>query len=213
MPLNESWGVRQIATDHKQQAAGRMLYQLTKAQDGTRLCSTNDGWEQVESDLCALHDYAPTGEIMAKRFADHDQLMRHAADWRAAYCSTTTPTGKEAMLVTEYGGIAFMNLGLQGNMGGVETWGYGDKETDEDAFFARFEAVTDAIREIPYCQGYCYTQLTDVMQEINGLLTPDRQPKVNVKRFRELNGCPGHLTNQMTTFAVNKDVDFEETKQ
>ena len=213
VPLNESWGTRQIATDARQQASGRMLYHMTKAQDGTRLCSTNDGWEQVESDLCAIHDYAPSGSIMEKRFADKDQLMKHAADWRAAYCSTTTPTGKEAMLVTEYGGIAFMNLGLQGNMGGVETWGYGDKETDEDAFFARFQAVTDAIREIPYCQGYCYTQLTDVMQEINGLLTPDRQPKVNVKRFRALNGCPEHMTNQMTTFVVVKDVDFEETRQ
>ena len=69
-------------------------------------------------------------------------------------------------------------------------WGYHDKVTDEEAFFRRFQEVTDGIREIPYCQGYCYTQLTDVMQEVNGLLTPDRRPKVDVKRFASLNRRP-----------------------
>ena len=54
-------------------------------------------------------------------------------------------------------------------------------------FFARFAGVMEAIRAIPFCQGYCYTQLTDVMQEINGVLTPDRKPKMDVKRFARLN--------------------------
>ena len=87
-------------------------------------------------------------------------------------------------------GIAFEGIGLQGELGGMQTWGYHDKVSDEEAFFARFQAVTDAIRAIGYCQGYCYTQLTDVMQEINGILTPDRQPKVDVKRFAEINRNP-----------------------
>ena len=51
--------------------------------------------------------------------------------------------------------------------------------------------VTDGVREIPYCQGYCYTQLTDVMQEINGVLTPDRRPKVDVARFAAINRGEG----------------------
>ena len=75
-------------------------------------------------------------------------------------------------------------------MGGMETWGYHDKVTDEEAFFARYKGVTDAIRELDYCQGYCYTQLTDVMQEINGLVTPDRKPKVDVESFAALNRNP-----------------------
>ena len=81
-------------------------------------------------------------------------------------------------------------------MGGMATWGYHDKVTDEEAFFARFKGVTDAVREIPYCQGYCYTQLTDVMQEINGLLTPERKPKMDVKRFKSMNQNPEANTNQ-----------------
>lgn len=57
---------------------------------------------------------------------------------------------------------------------------------DEEAFFVRYKSLTDAARAIPYCQGYVYTQLTDVQQETNGLLTPDRKPKVDVDRFRSL---------------------------
>ena len=43
------------------------------------------------------------------------------------------------------------------------------------------------MKKLPYVCGYCYTQLTDVMQEINGVLSPERKPKIDVKRFRELN--------------------------
>lgn len=93
-------------------------------------------------------------------------------------------------MVTEYGGIAFVNIGLQGEMGGMKTWGYRGKVTDEEKFFERFKIATDAIVQVPYIQGYCYTQLTDVMQEINGLLTPDRKPKMDVERIRAINRNP-----------------------
>ena len=198
VPLNESWGVRQIYADKRQQSAGRMLYHLTKAADGTRLCSSNDGWEQVTTDICALHDYADNKETIAQHFTDRSEVETHACDWRPCYANTEKPTGQEAFMVTEYGGIAFENIGIQGEMGGMQTWGYHGKVTDEEAFFARFKAVTDGVREIPYCQGYCYTQLTDVMQEINGLLTPDRKPKMDVERVRAINQNALGRTNQLT---------------
>ena len=197
VPLNESWGVRQIFTDPRQQALGRTLYHLTKALDGTRLCSGNDGWEQTTTDICALHDYAADGETMAAHFAAREAVEAHGCDWRPCWAAGEVPTGKEAFLVTEYGGIAFSGKGTQGEMGGMETWGYHGKVTDEEAFFQRFQGVTDAIRALPYCQGYCYTQLTDVMQEINGLLSPSREPKVDVERFRRLNVSPTGITNQV----------------
>ena len=197
VPLNESWGVRQIYSDKRQQAAGRMLYHLTKAADGTRLCSANDGWEQVTTDICGLHDYADTKEMIANHFADRAEVELHGCDWRPCYCDSEVPTGKEAFLVTEYGGIAFQNIGIQGEMGGMQTWGYHGKVTDEEAFFERFKGVTDGVREIPYCQGYCYTQLTDVMQEINGLLSPERKPKMDVARVREINQTAPGRTNQL----------------
>lgn len=43
---------------------------------------------------------------------------------------------------------------------------------------------------ITYNQGYCYTQLTDVMQEINGLLTPERNPKIPPEKIQQINRDP-----------------------
>ena len=138
------------------------------------------------------------GAVLADHFADRAEVEKHACDWRPCYCRGVQPTGKEAFLVTEYGGIAFTNIGLQGDAGGMESWGYHEKVESEEAFFERFQSVTDAIRAIPYCQGYCYTQLTDVMQEINGLLTPDRKVKIDAKRFAALNRNPDAKTNQVS---------------
>lgn len=190
VPLNESWGVPEISTDPRQQAAARMLVQQARALDGTRLVSSNDGWEQVEGDICALHDYAADGATLARHFEDRRAVEEGGCDVRACYARGSAPAG-EAFMVTEYGGIAFDCIGPQGEMGGIRTWGYHDKVASEEAFFTRFASVTAAIRSIPYCQGYCYTQLTDVMQEINGVLTPDRRCKVSVKRFAAINRREG----------------------
>ena len=187
VPLNESWGVPQIVSNKKQQDTATMLYYLTKAADGTRICSGNDGWEQMHTDICGLHDYKSSKEVLKKHFSDREFIEKQTCDGRRAYADGYTATGKEAFMVTEYGGIAFTNIGLQGELGGAETWGYHGKETDEEAFFARLEACTEAVQEIPFCQGYCYTQLTDVMQEINGLLLPNRKPKVDVERVCRIN--------------------------
>ncbi len=186
VPLNESWGVRQIYTDKRQQETGRMLYHMGKAADGTRVISTNDGWEQVTTDICALHDYAAEKDIMAKHFESREAVEKTACDWRMSFAQGETPTGNEAFMVTEFGGIAFATIGAQGKMGGMETWGYHGKVTDEGEFLRRFQGVFDAVRELPYCQGYCYTQLTDVMQEINGLTMPDRTPKIDPEKIRAL---------------------------
>lgn len=190
VPLNESWGVRMIATNRRQQMTASMLYYLTKAADGTRLCSGNDGWEQLQTDICALHDYSAEKQVLKDHFADRESVERNGCDVHRCYADGYTPTGAEAFLVTEYGGIAFSSIGIQGEMGGMQTWGYHDKVKDEVEFLARFRGTTDAIREIPYNQGYCYTQLTDVMQEINGLLTPERTPKIDPEQIRLINRNP-----------------------
>lgn len=40
------------------------------------------------------------------------------------------------------------------------------------------KSVSAGIAKLKFLAGFCYTQLTDVEQEINGLLTYDRRPKV-----------------------------------
>lgn len=186
VPLNESWGVPQVVSNPRQRMTASMLYYLTKAADGTRLCSGNDGWEQVHTDICGLHNYSDKGEKLKSNFADRCFIEKQTCDGRRTYADGYTCTGEEAFLVTEFGGIAFANIGIQGEIYGMETFGYHEKESDEESFFTRLEACTEAVIGIPFCQGYCYTQLTDIMQEINGLLTPDRKPKTDVDRLRKL---------------------------
>ena len=185
VPLNESWGVDRIYRDRRMQAAANMLYDLAKAMDGTRLVSANDGWELTKTDIFSLHDYAAEGDILARHFADRAQIERIACDHHMAYAEGVKPTGQEAFILTEYGGIAFNEADSEEG-----AWGYHDKVRDEEAFFARYAGQQAAIRAIPYCQGYCYTQLTDVQQEINGLLTPDRRPKVDPEHFSSLTTNP-----------------------
>ena len=179
VPVNESWGMDRLYANKQMQASANMLYYQVKALDGTRVVSTNDGWECVQSDIFGLHDYVGTGDILAKHFASRDDITEHACSHHMAYCDSKEWTGREAFLLTEYGGIAFED-------NNSNSWGYHEKVRDEEAFFKRYKALTDAIRDIPYCQGYVYTQLTDVQQEQNGLLTPDRKPKFDVERFRSM---------------------------
>ncbi|HEY8528415.1 MAG TPA: hypothetical protein VIL22_01890 [Paenibacillaceae bacterium] len=51
---------------------------------------------------------------------------------------------------------------------------------------ARLADLPEEIRRLDDIQGYGYTQLTEVQQETNGLLYPDRMPKVPPERVREL---------------------------
>ena len=82
-------------------------------------------------------------------------------------------------MVTEFGGIALQN-------GRGEFWGYNGLEKDEEAFLLRFGSLIRGLRSIPYLQGYCYTQLTDVYQEQNGLLNFDRTFKISPEKVSKI---------------------------
>ncbi|MDR1600347.1 MAG: glycoside hydrolase family 2 [Oscillospiraceae bacterium] len=190
-PLNESWGVPSIRADKKQQDFARTLYALCKSLDGSRLVSGNDGWEQVETDIFALHDYTQEGASLEKRVTDIERVYEKGLIERAAWAEGVEPDYSLPFLLTEYGGIAYSNKGAQGEMGGMATWGYGEKMASEDAFLERFEGIQRAVYASEFCRGTCYTQLTDVQQEVNGLLSPERAPKVDPERFAALNQGPG----------------------
>jgi hypothetical protein len=80
--------------------------------------------------------------------------------------------------VSEYGGIAFSS---------EEGWGYGEQVKSEAEFINRFDSITSAIKELDYVSGFCYTQVTDVQQEVNGLYTIDREPKVDINMIKKIN--------------------------
>ena len=85
----------------------------------------------------------------------------------------------QPVLFTEFGGIAFVSE-QKG-----EAWGYGNGAKDEDDLCERFEQLIKGIAQTEF-QGYCYTQLTDVQQEINGLLYADRTPKADLEKLKRI---------------------------
>lgn len=68
-----------------------------------------------------------------------------------------------------------------------EVLGYGDRPVTEEAFIERYEGLTQALLDHPMMFGFCYTQLYDVEQEVNGLYTYDRQPKFDPEVIRRIN--------------------------
>ena len=178
VPVNESWGVRQVWANEKQQHYVQMMLHLLKAMDHTRLVNGNDGWEQVsQTDFCTVHDYTLMPHNTQK-YADLERALDGIVEQRIVFASGHRYQG-QAVVLSEYGGIAF-----RGEKD--EEWGYYGKVDSEEAFFARLEPVTDYVIQSGQFAGFCYTQLTDVMQEANGLLTQDRRPKVELKRLKKI---------------------------
>ena len=69
------------------------------------------------------------------------------------------------------------------------TWGYTTAAGPED-FEARLRRAFGALQASPHLAGFCYTQLTDTMQEANGLVDARRRPKIAAKVIREIVKAP-----------------------
>ena len=73
--------------------------------------------------------------------------------------------------------LDFLRPSQQKNNVETESWGYGAPPTSLNEFYARLRGQVEAIVSNPNICGFCYTQLTDVEQEQNGLYTYDRKAK------------------------------------
>lgn len=179
VPLNESWGAREIATDERQKAFARSLYYLTKALDPTRLISTNDGFEIVNpTDILGVHDYDSEKAEDFQKYANGYDGM-HPQGF-ALFAEGEKYEG-QPVLLTEFGGRAFQS-DAQG-----EAWGYSGAAQNAEAFLKQLESIMQGVYSCNF-QGYCYTQFTDVQQEVNGLLTAERKPKADIQKLKALFG-------------------------
>lgn len=181
VPFNESWGVRNVAHDTSQQEFTAALYHLTKALDGTRLVSTNDGWEQTITDICGIHDYVRDGNLLSKKLANLPRLLKGSPQNRMLYADGFSYRG-EPILITEFGGIAFSSEMNEQN------WGYSGGVTNTADFLERLKGLVDAILACDDIQGYCYTQFSDLMQEVNGLCYMNRKLKIAPEILKEIFG-------------------------
>lgn len=178
VPLNESWGAREIATDERQKAFARSLYYLTKTLDPTRLISTNDGFEIVNpTDIVGVHDYDAGKAEDFQKYAGEKYEGMHPQGF-ALFAEGEKYEGQPALL-TEFGGRA-MQADAQG-----EAWGYSGAAQNEEEFLKQLGSIMQGVYSCNF-QGYCYTQLCDVQQEVNGLLTAERKPKADIRKLRKI---------------------------
>ncbi len=184
VPLNESWGVRKMLTNKKQQHFGEALYNLAKAMDETRLVSTNDGWENVKTDIVGIHDYSPLGSEFTRKYTISNMQNPEGiyAQNRRLYAYDQKYSKDSVFMITEYGGIA-----MQRSINDQASWGYFGIEKDEKSFLKRYADITQSILNLEGIAGFCYTQLTDVFQEVNGLLDSAHDYKVDKDMIRRIN--------------------------
>jgi hypothetical protein len=93
---------------------------------------------------------------------------------------SSVPWQGQPYFVSEFGGIWWNPKAKPGDA----SWGYGDRPKSLEEFYTRFEKLCRVLLDHPRMFGYCYTQLTDVYQEQNGIFFFDRKKKYDLKRVR-----------------------------
>lgn len=177
IPFNESWGVHEIAGDSRQKSFVKAVYYLLRSLDESRLVGSNDGWEQLElTDFCGVHDYDISPENFATRYMDIEKTMRGSVNFKPIYAAGEQYNGVP-VLITEMGGVKLVN---------DDGWGYNQAMSDEEGMLRYLRSVMRAVRSHRQIRGFCYTQLTDVQQETNGLLDAARKPKVAFEELQKI---------------------------
>jgi beta-galactosidase/beta-glucuronidase len=158
----------------------RGLFLAAKAMDATRPVLDASGYSHrvPESDVYDCHDYEQSPEklkVNQAGLAEGKPFRNGPADrpWSVTYRG-------QPFFVSEFGGIWWNPDAKPGEA----SWGYGARPKTLDEFYARFEALCGILLQDPNMFGYCYTQLTDVYQEQNGIYTFDRRTKFDMERIR-----------------------------
>lgn len=186
VPFNESWGVWNQRQRPEQRHFVDAIFHLTKALDPSRPVIGNDGWEYSTGDLWTLHLYDTTEQTLASRLQalieQPSGPVHDGAEPRVGALPGADPRGKP-ILLTECGGIGLITPEA---LMDDAPFAYGDLPTTVTELTARTEALLAAIAATPAIDGFVWTQFTDVQQEINGLLTFNREPKIPLEILRSM---------------------------
>ena len=68
------------------------------------------------------------------------------------------------------------------------SWGHGDhvRPKSIQEVYDRMDSLTEVVLKTKHIQGFCYTQLTDVEQETNGVYLYDRKTKFNMNKIKKI---------------------------
>ena len=173
-PFNETDPA--AARDPQHARTVRDVVALTRTLDPTRPVNDASGWVHVDTDLWTVHHYTQDPDELERLLAPYPDVVRNEPDLEPAY-------GHQPLIVDEFGGIKWV---ADGDAERPDDWGYGSQPRSLEAFEARLRGLVLATLRHPHVDGFCYTQLTDVEQERNGLLTADRRPKLDPAIVRRI---------------------------
>lgn len=190
VPVNESMGFPELETGHPgQYAFVERVVQATRKLDPERPIIDNDGWEHTDvSDIIAIHDYTPDSQGLRERYAQTLETgVLPESTWLAnkpVFTRGSHHWGQPVML-TEVGGFLFVPPDVPEGQLDVLYENYGSVRSYEE-LLDKYRDLMEGIASLPFVTGFCYTQLTDVEQEMNGLLTYERQPKVPPEEIKAI---------------------------
>jgi hypothetical protein len=172
----------------------RGMFLAAKALDPTRPVLDTSGYAHrvPEADVYDCHDY----EQEPATFREH---YRRGGPWEApAYVQSASHLADsiayrgQPFFVSEFGGIWWSPEARREDF----AWGYGEPPAGLEEYHARFEALCSALLDDPTMFGYCFTQLTDVYQELNGIYTFDRREKCDLARIRQVQQRPAAIETE-----------------
>ncbi len=189
-PLNET---DQPITDQWQTLDDVMrgMFLAAKAIDGTRPVLDTSGYSHrvSESDVYDSHDYDQSPASFLKRHAPAADGKPFVNSYHRDHRPISVDYRGQPYFVSEFGGMLW-----QGDKQPSEgAWGYGEQPRTLEEFYQRFGALCQALLDNPGMFGYCYTQLTDVYQEQNGIYTFDRRTKFDLQRLRDIQQRPAAI--------------------
>lgn len=182
VPVNESMGFPKLRQNHPGQYAFiERMVTATRQLDPKRAVIDNDGWEHTDiTDICAIHDYTPTAALLRERYQDASSggaLPAHVWIGNKPLFVLGSRYRGQPIILSEVGGFLMIPPDVPPEQRDMLYRFYGSVHTSEE-LLAKYRDLLDGISSLRFVAGFCYTQLTDIEQEINGLLTYDRRPKV-----------------------------------
>jgi beta-galactosidase/beta-glucuronidase len=153
------------------------VYNVTKAIDSTRPVIDTSGYTHAVTDIYDVHDYDQNVESFKQRY---ESFLDDDSNVFINFPPYEKYEG-QPYFISEFGGTWWSNDKE------AKGWGYGDSPKDMEEFYTRYEGLVNALLDNSKICAFCYTQITDVMQEQNGIYTFDRKPKFDVNRIKKIN--------------------------
>jgi beta-galactosidase/beta-glucuronidase len=190
VPVNESMGFPKLRQNHPGQYAFiERMVAMTRQLDIKRPVIDNDGWEHTDiTDICAIHDYTPTAALLRERYQaalSGGALPPHVWIGNKPLFVLGSRYRGQPIILSEVGGFLMIPPDVPPQERDLLYRFYGSVHTPEE-LLAKYRDLMEGISSLRFLAGFCYTQLTDIEQEINGLLTYNRRPKLAPERIAEI---------------------------